>query len=120
MAGVQKTFALILGIVLLLVGIAGFITNPLVGLTGYFGTNLSQNILHVVAGLIGIYCGTKTAGKGFNMWTGWIALIVGILGFIPGVNTMLTTYLGVNTAISVLHIVIGIVSLGVYYGTDKS
>ena len=36
--GAQKTFALILGIVLLLVGILGFFDNALVGDAGLFGT----------------------------------------------------------------------------------
>ena len=115
MASVQKTFALILGIVLLLVGILGFFENGIVGETGYFGTNNFQNILHLIAGAIGVYAGTKGEGRGYNATLGWIALIVGILGFIPTVDALLLDLLNINTAISVLHIVIGIVSLGVYY-----
>ena len=115
MASVQKTFALILGIVLLLVGILGFFDNGIVGDTGYFGTNTFQDILHLIAGAIGIYAGTKGEGRGYNATLGWIALIVGILGFVPTIDTMLADYLSINTEISVLHIVIGIVSLGVYY-----
>ncbi len=119
MASTQKTYALILGIVLLLVGILGFFSNPIVGMDGYFTTNMYQNILHVVVGLIGIYCGTKTMGKGFNMWTGWIALIVGILGFVPVASDQLASLLNINSAISILHVVIGIVSLAVYYMAEK-
>ena len=115
MANVQKTFALILGIVLLLVGILGFFANGIVGDNGYFGTNTSQDILHLIAGAFGVYAGTKGKGKGYNATLGWIALVVGVLGFIPGINTMLADYLNINNEISVLHVVIGLVSLGVFY-----
>ena len=111
MASTQKTFALILGIVLLLVGIAGFVDNSLVGDSGYFGTNTFQDVLHLIAGICGIYAGTKGIGKGYNMTIGWIALVLGIIGFIPGVDTLLANLLNINTSITVLHLVIGIVCM---------
>ena len=120
MANTQKTYALILGIVLLIVGIWGFF---LPGGTGeilkLFGVNYLQSGLHVIAGIFGIYAGTKGEGKGYNSIIGWIALIVGILGLIPGVKETLMNFLSINMEISVLHIVIGIVSLGVYYMAKK-
>lgn len=119
MAQVQKTFALILGIVLGLVGILGFFNNPIVGPTGIFGANAAQSILHLIAAAFGIYVGTKGEGRGFNATIGWIGIVLGILGFIPGVDTILMDYLKINPAISILHIVIGIVSLGVYYMAKK-
>jgi len=120
MAGTQKVFALILGIVLLLVGLAGFIPGGL-GLVdgGYFGTNNIQDVLHIIAGLIGIWIGLKGEGPGYNMSIGWIGVVLGILGFIPTVDALLLTYLNINTNISVLHLVIGIVALGVYYFAEK-
>ncbi len=115
MANIQKTFALILGIVLALVGIIGFFNNPLVGETGYFGANLYENILHLIAGAFGIYVGTKGAGRGYNATMGWTGIALGILGFIPTVDDLLLRFLGINTEITVLHLAIGVVSLGVYY-----
>lgn len=114
--GAQKTYALILGIVLLLVGIWGFFSMSLLGI---FGVNMAQSVLHVIAGAIGIYAGTKGKGYGYNMWLGWIALVVAILGFIPGTNTLLMNWLNINMGTTVLHLAIGIVSLGVYYGAKK-
>jgi hypothetical protein len=119
MASTQKTFALILGIVLLLVGIAGFIDNPLVGDSGYFGTNMYQDVLHLIAGLFGIYVGTKGKGPGYNATIGWIGLALGVLGFIPGVDSLFASLLNINMSITVLHLVIGIVCLGVYYKASK-
>ncbi len=120
MAGTQKTFALILGIVLTLVGIAGFVSNPLISETGaFFGTNSFQNVLHLIAGIIGIWVGTKGEGPGYNMSLGWIALVLGVVYFIPGVQGLLMQLLNINTEITVLHLVIGVVTLGVYYGASK-
>ena len=119
MASTQKTFALILGIVLALVGIIGFFDNPLVGDTGFFGTNTFQDVLHIIAGLFGIWVGTKGEGPGYNMTIGWIGIVLAVLGFIPMINGLLLDYLKINTSITVLHLVIGIVALLVYYATSK-
>ncbi len=119
MANTQKTFALILGIVLLLVGIIGFINNPLVGDNRYFGTNTFQDILHLIAGAIGVYVGTKGRGPTYNSTIGWIGIVLGILGFIPGIKGLLLNWFNINTEISVLHVVIGIVALAVYYKASK-
>ncbi|MBI3334178.1 DUF4383 domain-containing protein [Candidatus Pacearchaeota archaeon] len=119
MANVQKTFALILGIVLLIVGIWGFLLGGSGAILNLFGVNTFQNVLHIIAGLFGIYVGTKGEGPGYNASLGWIGVVLGILGFIPGVDNLLLTLLNINTGITVLHLVIGIVALGVYYGADK-
>ena len=119
MASTQKTFALILGIVLALVGILGFFSNPLVGDEGFFGTNTFQDVLHIIAGLFGIWVGTKGEGPGYNMTIGWVGIVLAVLGFIPAVSKLLLDYLKINTSITVLHLVIGIVALLVYYATSK-
>ena len=119
MASTQKTFALILGIVLLVVGIIGYFENPLVGEIGFFGSNNYQNILHIIAGLAGIWVGTKGEGPGYNMTLGWIGIILGVIGFIPQIEPLLFQYLSINTNITILHAVIGIIALIVFYGTSK-
>src|SRR3989344_9296047 len=105
--GAQKTFALILGLVLLLVGILGFFDNSLVGDNGLFGTNTFQDILHLIAGAFGVYVGTKGMGHGYNATIGWIGIVLAVLGFIPGASDLLLSLLNINTAITVLHLVIG-------------
>ena len=115
-ANVQKTYATVLGVVLLLVGLLGFFNNPILGL---FGVNTAQNILHLVAGVLGIWFGTKGEGKGYNMWTGIIAAVVALLGFIPATAGLLTSIFNINFAITVLHAGIAVVSLGVAYGVKE-
>ncbi len=123
--GAQKTFALILGVVLLLVGIFGFINNPLVGDSAgaLFGTNIYQDVLHLITGAFGVYVGTKGIGPGFNMTIGWAGITLGVLGFIGPIADLFASLLNINTAITVLHLAIGVVCLFVclfvYYGSSK-
>jgi|SRR3989344_2154698 len=112
MANVQKTYALILGIVLFVIGVWGFFSMSILGI---FGVNIWQSVLHVIAGIFGVYVGTKGEGKGFNSTIGWIGLVLGILGFIPSVDTLLLSWLNINAATTWLHLVIGVVSLAVYF-----
>jgi len=111
-ADVQKTYANVLGVVLLLVGVVGFFNNPILGL---FGVNTAQNLLHLVGGVLGLWLG----GKNFNKWTGLLALLVGVLWFLPVTGDLLASLFGINTEISVLHLLIGVVSLGVTYGVKE-
>ncbi len=114
--GVQKTYALILGIVLGLVGVWGFFTESILNI---FGVNVLQSILHVIAGIFGIYVGTKGMGRGFNSTIGWLGIILGVLGFIPGISDLLMSLLNINMATTWLHLAIGVVSLAVTYGVKE-
>src|SRR3989338_10454783 len=116
MANVQKTYALVLGLVLAVVGVWGLFTTSILGL---FGVNMFQSVLHLIAAAFGIYAGTKGDGTTYNQVLGWIAVVLAVLGFIPGVNDLLLQLLNINTAITVLHLAIGVVSLGVYYGVKE-
>ncbi|MBI2148895.1 DUF4383 domain-containing protein [Candidatus Woesearchaeota archaeon] len=112
MANVQKTYALILGLVLAVVGLWGLFTQSLLG---FFGVNVLQSVLHLIAAAFGLYVGIKAEGKIFNMVLGWVGLALGILGFVPVVKDLLLSLLNINTATTLLHLVIGVVSLGVAY-----
>lgn len=115
MAKIQKTFALIVGIVLAVIGIWGLFTTSVLG----FGVNITQSILHIIAGAFGIYVGTKGQGPGFNATIGWIGVILGVLGFIPGVDTILASLLNINMATTWLHLVVGIIALIVVYAIKE-
>ena len=106
---VNDWFAIVLGAVLLIVGILGFTTQSILGL---FGVNTLQSVLHVIAGLA-IYFGYKGQGRDANKVIGVIALVVGLLWFV--VPQLLTSLLYINDNISYLHLVIGVVSLGIAF-----
>lgn len=113
---VQKTYAMVLGVVLVLLGLVGFVNNPVLGL---FGVNLYQNLLHLVGGAVVLWFGYKGAGKATNMWLGVIALVVGVLGLVPGAKDLLASLFSINMAITYLHLAVGVVSLGVSYGVKE-
>ena len=119
-ADVQKTYAIVIGAVLILVGILGFIPGigaPL--LLGIFGVNAAQNVLHLVGGAVILWFGYSGSGKPTNMWLGIISAVVGVLGFVPGSKDLLGSIFGINAAISGLHLAIAVVSLGVAYGVKE-
>src|SRR5574341_2680263 len=102
--GANQTWAKVIGVVLLLVGLLGFfMTSPLLGM---FEVNMMHNLVHLVSGAIFAWAGFAAAPtKKVNTWLGVIYLLVGILGIFG-----LMGFLNVNTADNWLHIVIGAVS----------
>ncbi len=110
-ANVNNTYGKIIGAVVALAGLLGFFMNPILGL---LGVNMASNIAHLLGGLLVLW----KAGKSTNMILGVIALLVGIIGFVPGISFIATDWLGFNTNFHILHIVIGVVSLAVYKFAD--
>lgn len=115
MANAQKTVALIFGIVLLVIGVWGLFTDSILG----FGVNILQSVLHIIAGIFGVYVGLKGEGPGYNATIGWIGIVLAVLGFIPGAKDLLADLLNVNMATTWLHLVVGVILLAVYYGAEK-
>ena len=85
-----KTICKILGVVFLVVGLAGFAAP------GLLGTHLSllHNIVHIASGAIALYlgfAGTLSAARLFCIVFGAVYLLLGVLGFAlgaPGVPTV--------------------------------
>jgi hypothetical protein len=109
-----RTFALVLGIALLLAGIAGFIpglvthAEPTTGLApgdpgaapsaavvdsyvyllGLFPVNALHNLFHLVWGLYGVIAYRSFGGaRGFAKATAVVYGVLTVLGLIPGLNT---------------------------------
>ena len=101
--GAQKTWAWIIGVILLLVGILGFFMGS--DVFG-FGVNTLHNIVHLLTGLVFIFAAWKGGTKKVNTWLGVVYLLVAILGFFG-----ILGFLNVNSADNWLHLVIGLVSV---------
>lgn len=108
-AEVQKTYAMILGVIIALVGVLGFFNNMVLG---YFGVNTLQSVVHLLGGILLIWAAGRTA----NLWLGWLGVILAVLGFVAG--DFMMSLLSINMATTYLHLAIGVVSLGVAYGAD--
>ena len=116
-ADVQKTYAMVIGAVLVLVGLIGFVNAPIFGI---FGVNTAQNLLHLVGGALMLWFSYKGAGKTPNQTLGIISAVLAILGFVPGAKDLLAGIFTINMNITYLHAAIAVVSLGVAYGVKES
>jgi len=85
-----KTICKILGVVFLLVGVAGFVSP------GMLGTHLSlaHNLVHIISGVIALYFGFAGSARGaatFCFAFGAVYLLLGVVGFVigaPGVSNI--------------------------------
>ncbi|MDB5190288.1 MAG: TonB-dependent siderophore receptor [Parcubacteria group bacterium] len=109
-----KKLAVLFGIVFVLVGILGFIPNPLVGSAGLFQTDVLHNIVHLLIGVVLLIVAMSAPEKS-SLWLkvfGVIYLLLAVLGFIliPSGGMLLGLVL-MNTADHWLHVVLGVVLL---------
>ena len=126
---IQKV-ALIVGIVFLLVGIAGFIpglthsTEHLAGagadseaqLLGVFQVSVLHNIVHLAFGVAGLLVAARaTASRMYLIWGGVIYFVVWLYGLFAVGNDDIN-FLPVNHADNWLHLVLalGMVLLGIF------
>ena len=111
--GANQTWAKVIGVVLLLIGIWGFFTTSILGL---FGVNTAHNIVHLLTGAIFAWAGFAAGAptKQANTWLGVIYIVVALLGFFGVVNV----FLGLSTADNWLHLAIGVISAGIGWKGD--
>jgi hypothetical protein len=126
MNNTAKLYAQVLGVVLTLVGILGFVPGlaPNGNLLGIFAIDPLHNVIHLLSGVGGLVAGFTAAGRYARLYAGVFGAayaLVTIVGFIQG-----TTVLGlvsVNAADNVLHLLIAVTSLAVYFmasNTDRA
>ena len=78
-----KTVCTLVGVVFILVGIAGFVKGDLLG--AHLST--AHNIVHLVSGALALYLGTKgtlASAKMFALVFGIVYLALGAVGFLAG------------------------------------
>lgn len=118
-----KTAAMVFGVVLLLIGILGFIpgvTNTDGLLLGIFQVDTVHNIVHLITGALGIYAATaslSTSRMYFQVF-GVVYALIAILGFFSG-DGMVLGFLVNNMADTWLHVVIAVVALYYGFGTNE-
>jgi hypothetical protein len=119
MIATARNAAMVLGLVFLIVGVLGFVPNPIVSPTGVFVVDNIHNCVHVGSGillLIGAYASAGTFGPSLALKLVGIAYaIIAIFGFVmPG--DMPFGMLAMNTADNWLHVVLAAVLLYAGFG----
>lgn len=108
-----KTFAMLVGWVLVLVGILNFFQTPV------FDLNLmpAHAVFHIVAGLLGIWA-AKEHASGYAMWVGIVGILLAIIGFL--VTREILGLIDLPGWISVVHLLLGVWGLWTYMAAKKS
>ncbi len=115
-----KNAALVIGIIFILVGLLGFIENPIIGPTdnAIFHADTFHNGVHIGSGFLFVLIAfaAPAAASGFMILFGLVYLLLGVLGFVnmgSGMEGMekLLGILHVNGADNYLHVALGIIIL---------
>lgn len=122
-----KTVCKLLGVVFVIVGIAGFFAPTFLGAH----LNMAHNMVHIVSGAIALYfgfVGSAGAARGFCLLFGIVYLLLGVCGWFlgTGVEHMLnipstSPLLMLGKVDHIIHILLGVVFLagGALGGSDS-
>ena len=117
-----KNYAVVVGAVLLIVGICGFLTPSMLGMT--FGT--AHNSIHILSGLIGLYCGLAGGGKYAGSYAkifGAVYTLIAIAGFAGWGGQLAGIDLHLSTSYNIVHILVGLAGLAAGFmggGAEKA
>jgi arginine exporter protein ArgO len=130
-----QTVALVVGIVFLLVGIAGFIPglttdygsmsfagmNSMAMLLGVFQVSVLHNIVHLLFGVVGVAASRRArASKLFLIIGGIVYAVLWLYGLVIDMNSN-ANFVPLNTADNWLHLVlaVGMILLGIVVRGDR-
>lgn len=104
--GGQRTVAKTFGYVFVIIGLLGFVPNPIVSAEGFFEVNTLHNVVHLASGAVALAAGytRETYAQAYNVGFGAVYAIVTVLGFLG--TAFLVDLLALNMADNVLHLVI--------------
>ena len=109
-----RTAAILFGLVFVIVGVLGYVPNPIVSPTGIFLVNGYHNIFHIGAGivlLLGGYASGGAFGPGLALrFVGAVYALLAVLGFLMPGNGIFDA-IAMNMADHWLHTVVAVVLL---------
>lgn len=117
---INAMVAKVVGVVFILVGLLGFVNNPILGL---FGVNLLHNLVHLLSGIVLVAAGFAANGayaRVTNQVFGVVYLLVAILGFLrieTFIDLLALDAGGVSPVWgNILHLLLAVVFLAVGFG----
>jgi len=105
-----KLVAIIFGLTFVVVGLMGFVENPIASESGFFQANWAHNLVHLITGAIFLLGAVNYPGqeKRFVLYSGYFYGLVALLGFVwPG--DMLLGFIHINGPDRWLHLGLAIV-----------
>ena len=116
----SKNITIVFGSTFILVGLLGFIPNPLVSANGIFEVNAMHNLVHLLTGAAFLFGGMVLDGKAdVTLRTVTAAYFgVALLGFLTSGNTLLGM-VHINEADRWLHLGLALGMLGAVFVATK-
>ncbi|MGH8924852.1 MAG: DUF4383 domain-containing protein [Acidimicrobiia bacterium] len=108
-----KTYITVIGVVLVVSGLLGFIENPIVGPDALLATDALHNIVHILTGGLALAIGFGRSGEALVRGVigfGWLYIVLFVVLLLsPTLFGLLT--IEVNVADHILHGGLGVLSL---------
>ncbi|HLY30246.1 MAG TPA: DUF4383 domain-containing protein [Ktedonobacterales bacterium] len=114
MNSIARVYSVVLGILLLVVGLLGWLPLATPGgkLLGIFGVNAPHNLAHLLTGLIGVGAGLALSDRSVRAYTILMSVLYGVLMIVGFAHiSLLQQALALNLADTILHTGIFIFSL---------
>ncbi len=115
---IAKTAAIFFGVVFILIGILGYIPNPIVGESAdaVFHADSIHSIVHIASGVLFLLFGIAAPqnASGFLKIFGIVYFVIGVIGLVnigSAAMTKVFGFLHVNQSDNYLHIGLGLVIL---------
>lgn len=110
-----RTFALVIGLLFLVMGILGFVPGVTMEgeyLFGIFAVDAVHSLVYMLVGALGVAAYYWDRSRLYCRVLGVFLLLIGIMGFIPALvfDEKLLGIFAVNLADNVLHLVVGAVA----------
>ena len=123
-AYMAKTLTNIFAIIFILLGLLGFVSNPLIGINALFATDAMHNVLHLVLGVV-LLLVAFWANKNLLLWLkiiGALVFLLGVFGIftVPSTGGTLLGFAFTNGASNWFHLIIGVAifASGIYGKND--
>ena len=116
-----KLYARMTGLILLLTGVMGFMTDDLLGLIQFDSVH---NMIHLLIAAVALYVGFGTDDTWlphlFAEVTGFVYVLLGLAGFMSPVLFGLLGPLHLEPLENLLHLMLGLWGIGVTIGIGKT
>lgn len=121
-----RTYATVIGGVLVVAGIIGFFYSSSFGspgdvddVFGILSVNGWHNVVHIALGGLGLAL-AGSAAREYALYAGGLYIVLAIWGFIIGSGDSILGFVPVNTEDNFLHLILGLLGLGAAMATPQS